>query len=96
MTTAPSACPVCGKAFPAMHGGRIRRRVRFRRAIETWAWWCLFCETWWVVDISRSVARRPAREAGTTVSAIRRASRVESDQARRVRFTDRGLYAPVD
>jgi len=96
VTTTPSACPACGKAFPPMHGGRIRRRMRHRRAVETWAWWCLFCEQWWVVDLSRSAARRPAGSRGTTVSAIRRASRVEADQARRVLFAGRGLAAPVD
>ena len=92
---APRSCPECGKAFPPMHGGRIRRRVRGRRAVETWAFWCLFCEQWWVVDISRAVARRSAL-AGATVSPIRRASRVEADQARRVLFQGRGLHAPVD
>ena len=97
-----SECPVCRKPFPPMHGGRIRRRRRHQRIVETWAFWCLFCETWWTIDLSKAVARR-TRKAQTNdgrgtarLSKARRASRVESDQARRVLFCARGLEAPVD
>jgi len=93
---APRACPECQKPFPPMHGGRIRRRRRGRRAVETWAFWCLFCETWWVLDVSKPVARRCSGETAATVSALRRASVVEADQARRILFAGRGLGVPVD
>ena len=97
-----SECPVCRKPFPPMHGGRIRRRRRHRQIVETWAFWCLFCEIWWVVDVTKAVAHRRTPQtndaASRTVrfSKARRASRVEGDQARRVLFCHRGLEAPVD
>jgi len=97
-----SECPYCRKPFPPLHGGRIRRRRRHQRIVETWAFWRLFCETWWAVSVSKAVARRTRKAQindgrGTArFSKARRASRVEGDQARRVLFADRGLEAPVD
>ena len=98
-----SECPVCRKPFPPMHGGRIRRRRRHQRIAETWAFWCCFCEVWWVVDTRKAAARRrrtlqtkDEASGAARFSKARRASRVESDQARRVLFADRGLEEPVD
>ena len=97
-----SECPVCRKPFPPLHGGRIRRRRRHQRIVETWAFWCLYCEMWWAVNVSKAVARRSRTPqtndavGAARFSKARRASRVEADQARRVLFLPKGLDEPVD
>lgn len=77
-----------------MHRGRFRTRLRVNRKIRFYGFWCLICETWWIVEVA--VARRPNREDWTTVSPARSASEVESREAERVLFRKRGLAVPFD
>jgi len=84
-----AACPTCGSAIPPDWGGLIRQRDLVTRVGRTYAYWCGFCNLWWIVYESRT-----KRGPGRRVSNPRRASEVEADCAVRRIFTANGRYVP--
>jgi hypothetical protein len=78
------ACPRCGRGIPADWSGMYHRETRFSLRVEWWAYWCSFCEAWWIVRASRRTARP------------RVATKIEARMAARVIFENRRLGTPSE
>jgi len=88
-----SECPSCRKAIPPGHNGVSGIRSRGLRIVVKRAFWCLFCEKFWIVE---TWVRSAARGGGLHVARPRRATNIEAAIAEKAVFRDRGLAAPID
>ena len=100
MTRPPLApeCPVCRSPIPPGHGGLVCTRRRGRRVTYTVGRWCMFCEAWWIIEVTVTPPEflKRGEDPRRRVRGPRKACKREAAMAVKAVFGRKHLSVPID